>query len=86
MGLSVSQFHTSPVTEKSVKEKVTEVADKVCPFQFAMAQGDFREEWWLTGDNLVSLGQVNMGVGKGLASAIDKGEQVTKATKETLGQ
>jgi len=29
--------------------------------------------------------KVNKGLGKGLADAIDKGESVTKATKESLG-
>jgi len=44
------------VAAKTVKETVSEVADKV-----------------------------NKGLGKGLASAIDKGERATRATQETLG-
>ncbi|KAH9927479.1 uncharacterized protein BXZ73DRAFT_102612 [Epithele typhae] len=49
-------IHTSPVSRKSVTEKVADVADKV-----------------------------NKKVGQGLASAIEKGEDVSAKTKETMG-
>ncbi|KAJ7456547.1 hypothetical protein FB451DRAFT_1276347 [Mycena latifolia] len=48
-------FHSTPVAQKTVTEKVSEVADSV-----------------------------NKKVGKGLADAIGKGEEVAGATKDTL--
>lgn len=66
-------FHTTPVAAKTVTEKVTEVADKVC----VEAKQQVLE-------HLPRI-QVNKSVGRGLASAIDKGEKVTEATKETIG-
>ncbi|KAL6300276.1 hypothetical protein BKA93DRAFT_740836 [Sparassis latifolia] len=49
-------FHSSPAAQKTVTEKVGEVAEKV-----------------------------NKTVGRGLASAIEKGEKATEATKHTFG-
>lgn len=66
-------FHISPIATKSATERVKEVAS------------DVRVEV-IPHRTLTELGQVNIMVGKKLASAIEKGEEATEATKETLGQ
>ncbi|KAI0733952.1 hypothetical protein C8Q72DRAFT_792168 [Fomitopsis betulina] len=65
-------FHISPIATKSATERVKEVAS------------DVRVEV-IPHRTLTELGQVNIMVGKKLASAIEKGEEATEATKETLG-
>jgi hypothetical protein len=71
--LTTRRLHASPIASKTATEKVSEVADKVC------ARALFPTNHDRTGV------QVNKSVGKGLASAIETGEQVTEKTKETYG-
>lgn len=71
---SLRSFHASPLAAKSATEKVKEVADNV-------RRPTYRPVEW----NPDVLSQVNKSVGRGLASAIEKGEEVSEATKETVG-
>lgn len=68
-------FHSTPAAFK-VTEKVVEVADKVCFFLTAQSGAEFSSSGF----------QVNKKVGQTLASAIEKGEEATEKTKETLGE
>ncbi len=70
---STRAFHYSPVANKSVVDKVKEVADNVCspPTQRS---------------TLLKVRQVNKTVGKSLAGAIEKGEQATDAAKSAAGE
>ena len=71
---STRAFHISPIASKSATEKVKEVASDVCA---GLVARRFRP--------LTPFLQVNIKVGQKLASAIEKGEEATQATKETLG-
>lgn len=67
-------LHATPWVAKSVKEKISDVADKV---------------WFILPDlrfKMCNLEQVNKKVGEGLASGIETGEKATEKTKKTLGK
>lgn len=69
------RIHATPLAAMSVKEKMSQVADKV---------------WFVQRINEsvynLDFEQVNKKVGEGLASAIETGEKATEKTKETLGK
>lgn len=67
-------LHSTPAAFK-VTEKVAEVADKVRSLLTAQPRTEY------SGSGL----KVNKKVGQTLASAIEKGEEATEKTKETLG-
>lgn len=67
-------LHSTPIASKTVTEKVTEVAQDVCFVWHQVIDRNF--------DHRI---QVNLKVGKGLASALETGQKATEATKETLG-
>ena len=72
--VGLRSLHSSPVAAKTATEKVKEVADKVCYHIF------------FSGVEFTDSVQVNKSVGRGLAHAIEKGEEATEATKEAVGK
>jgi len=73
---AIRQLHASPVAAKVGPKKVAEVADEV-PCNAARYTPHAPR-------SPVCL-QINKTLGKGLASAIESGENLTEKTKETLG-
>lgn len=69
------RIHATPWVSKSVKEKISEVADKVW-FVYRIYEFKLIE----------NFEQVNKKVGEGLATAIETGEKATEKTKKTLGK
>lgn len=71
---SLRQFHGNTIIHDKVGDKVREMGQKVsirCIYHCLSSQ---------------SFVQVNLKMGQGLASAIDKGEKATYATKEKLSK
>jgi hypothetical protein len=64
-------LHVTPIAAKTVSETAQDVRLLICQWEYI--------------DETTTGIQVNMKVGKGLASAIEKGEQVAAATKEAVG-
>ena len=70
------RLHSSAVAQKTVTERAKEVADTV----------SFLSNQYSGARISVTIHiQVNKKVGQGLASAIDKGENVTHSAKEAVG-
>lgn len=69
-------FHASPVAAKTATEKVKEVADQVLSIALLLTWIGYLSIWW---------NQVNKTLGQKLAAGIEKGEELTEKTKETVG-
>lgn len=77
-GSATRKFHGSPISRETMGKKAKELGHKASlMLQRPPPLGVFHWPRFAT--------QVNMKVGKGLASAIDAGEKATTATKEKLG-
>lgn len=72
--VAARSIHTSPVARRTVTEAVKETVQKVC-------LSDLCSPW----QALICSLQVNIGVGQTLAKGIEKGEEATAATQETVG-
>ena len=67
-------IHTTKPVNKTVTEKVSEVADKVSSNVFDVLISRIQHH------------QINKKVGQGLASAIETGEKVTESAKQTMSR
>jgi hypothetical protein len=68
-------LHSAPVLHKTITEKAKEIADTVFFFRIIVES---------IGIDVAVHIQVNKKVGQGLASVLDKGENVTQSAKETV--